>query len=275
MGDFFATRANYGLILIVDIVAFSAEAESYRAVGMIDALEREVRRFFPIAHWRYGHPQGEREEGDRPDYSEARPTFVPTGDGFILTHPWNAYEDVLKRFVEIRKPLFEAMLGLVVHLYKYCAEWKWRGDPAGFGLRAGLHVGYYHRRFDAFGSENVIGGTIVTAQRVVDRAGRGKHFLVSETVFDILREDFGLVGDGPTWRFKGLAKAVKDRCDEWDVPYDRRALGRRQVVHAAKCNKWWDKHDNPHATVSLYADDVGDASDLPAGTRPDEAPATR
>ena len=264
MLDISETGTNYGVILIVDIVEFTSNVDSHSAVGMVDSLEREVRRFFPTPHWRWGHPYQEPEGDDTPSYMGWPPTYVSTGDGFILTYPWGYDPDVLERTPELRKPLYAAMLGLVVHLYRYCRLWRWRGEDAGFGLRAGMHVGFYYRRYDAYGSENVIGGHVVQAQRVVERAGRGGHFLVSEAAFDHLKHDFCPGEEGPTWRFSRLAEDVRATCDDWHVPYDRCQLSDGEVVHAARCVPWRDKHDHEHVAVSIYtpAGDVGDPAPL-------------
>lgn len=264
MLDISETGTNYGVILIVDIVEFTSNVDSHSAVGMVDSLEREVRRFFPTRHWRWGHPYQESEGDDTPGYMGWPPTFVSTGDGFILAYPWGYSPDVLDSTPELRKPLYAAAVGLVAHLYRYCRGWRWRGEDAGFGLRAGMHVGFYHRRYDAYGGENVIGGSIVHAHRVVERAGRGGHFLVSEAAFGHLRRDFCLVGEHPAWRFRGLAADVRATCDEWHVPYDRCQLGDDEAIHAVQCVPWRDKHDHEYIAVSIYTEtaDLGDPAVL-------------
>ncbi len=273
MRDYFATHANYGPILVVDIVGFSAHGDDYTTVGMIDALEREVRRFFPVVHWHSGYPYPDRDENRRPsDYTDASPTYVATGDGFILAYPWPYGDDISNAKPEfrvaMRRPLVEAMLGLAVHLYKYCGEWAWMGEDAPFGIRAGLHIGCFYRKLDANGNENIIGAAVTKAQRVVERAGGGRHFLLSEDAFAILQQDFCPTEHGDTWRFDGLARDIRTRCDEWHVPHDRRKLDEQQIVWARACEPWHDKHGNPHATFSVYTEQgaIGDPV-APSGGR--------
>lgn len=60
-------------------------------------------------------------------------------------------------------------------------------NEAQFGLRLGLHSGPVYCAADINGRQNVSGGGINTAQRVMDCADAG-HILVSETVADTLRQ---------------------------------------------------------------------------------------
>lgn len=238
-----------GPVLCIDTVAFSQLPYGDRTQrAVVQALESEVSMFFRHVMWPRDDPY----------------VYVPTGDGFLLAFPaiWGHGKSCW------------VATALVIHLYKYMAEWKWRRCPRKVLVRAGLAFGGYARVLDGAGNANMDGPAVIAARRVADFSGQGCHFVVEKLALANMA-DLCAVPQGGVPSYTGhvpdpahtfsAAHDLLRVCEEYEIPHNicgldggQELVATRLVRQDASMRQPHDKHNEKYHIFNVFARyDVG------------------